>query len=76
MCHQMELWSCGGLLECMRSEVTPCTFILFSGKADSLKGLQDEIVLKSKQLEGLDAKLKDILGKLRNKAQDLSTCQG
>ncbi|XP_078105448.1 laminin subunit beta-3 [Sander vitreus] len=46
------------------------------GKADSLKGLQDEILLKSKQLEGLDAKLKDILGKLRNKAQDLSTCQG
>ncbi|KAF1392228.1 hypothetical protein PFLUV_G00050580 [Perca fluviatilis] len=46
------------------------------GKADSLNGLQDEILAKSKQLEGLDAKLKDILGKLQNKAQDLSTCQG
>ncbi|KAA8593691.1 hypothetical protein FQN60_009807 [Etheostoma spectabile] len=46
------------------------------GKADSIKGLQDEILVKSKLLEGLDAKLKDILGKLRKKAQDLSTCQG
>ncbi|XP_023138331.1 laminin subunit beta-3 isoform X1 [Amphiprion ocellaris] len=46
------------------------------GKADSLRGLQDEILQKSTKLEGLDAKLKDLLAKLRKKAHDLSTCQG
>jgi len=46
------------------------------GKADSLRGLQDEILQKSSKLEGLDIKLKDLLEKLRKKAQDFSTCQG
>lgn len=46
------------------------------GKADSLRGLQDEVLQKSTQLEGLDAKLKDLLAALRKKALDLSTCQG
>lgn len=45
------------------------------GKGDSLRLLQDEILQKSTKLEGLDAKLKDLLAKLRKKAQDLSTCQ-
>ncbi|XP_022601051.1 laminin subunit beta-3 [Seriola dumerili] len=46
------------------------------GKADSLGKLQTEILQKSTKLEGLDAKLKDLLSKLRKKAHDLSTCQG
>ncbi|KAG7229500.1 hypothetical protein INR49_031924 [Caranx melampygus] len=46
------------------------------GKADSLRQLQDEIIRKSTKLDGLDAKLQDLLSKLRKKAQDLSTCQG
>ncbi|XP_070695736.1 laminin subunit beta-3 [Pempheris klunzingeri] len=46
------------------------------GKADSLRMLQDEITQKSAKLEGLDAKLKEILEKLRKKARDHSTCQG
>ncbi|KAI3370517.1 hypothetical protein L3Q82_025278 [Scortum barcoo] len=46
------------------------------GKADSLRGLQDEILQKSTRLDGLDAKLKDLLEQLRKKASDLSTCQG
>ncbi|KAK2914589.1 laminin subunit beta-3 [Channa argus] len=46
------------------------------GKADSLRGLQDEIVQKSTKLEGLDAKLQDLLAQLRKKANDLRICQG
>ncbi|XP_051931035.1 laminin subunit beta-3 [Hippocampus zosterae] len=46
------------------------------GKADSLKQLQDEILQKSSQLEGLDAKLKDLVAQLQKKAHDLSVCQG
>ncbi|GAA6225593.1 laminin subunit beta-3 [Lates japonicus] len=46
------------------------------GRADSLRKLQDEILQKSTKLEGLDAKLKDLLSQLRKKAHDLSTCQG
>ncbi|XP_040059097.2 laminin subunit beta-3 [Gasterosteus aculeatus] len=46
------------------------------GKADSLRGLQDEIRQKSTKLEGLDAKLKELLDQLRQKGQDLSICQG
>lgn len=49
---------------------------LFPGKGDSLRLLQDEILQKSTKLEGLDAKLRDLLAKLRKKAYDLSTCQG
>ncbi|XP_035517151.1 laminin subunit beta-3 [Morone saxatilis] len=46
------------------------------GKGDSLRRLQDEILQKSTKLEGLDAKVKDLLEKLRTKAHDLSICQG
>ncbi|MED6262642.1 hypothetical protein ATANTOWER_023208 [Ataeniobius toweri] len=46
------------------------------GKADSLQKLQDEIFQKSATLEGLDAKLKNILTVLRNRAEELRTCQG
>ncbi|XP_061788627.1 laminin subunit beta-3-like [Nerophis lumbriciformis] len=46
------------------------------GKADSLKQLQDEIIQKSTNLEGLEDKLKGLLVTLRKKAYDLSTCQG
>ncbi|AWP03505.1 putative laminin subunit beta-3 [Scophthalmus maximus] len=46
------------------------------GKADSLRGLQDQILQKSTKLEGLDDEVKDILSKLRKKAHDLLTCQG
>ncbi|KAM4587748.1 laminin subunit beta-3 [Odontesthes bonariensis] len=46
------------------------------GKADSLRGLQDEILQKSSNLDALHIKLKDLLEKLRKKAQDFSTCQG
>ncbi|MEQ2175339.1 hypothetical protein GOODEAATRI_017050 [Goodea atripinnis] len=46
------------------------------GKADSLQKLQDEIFQKSVTLEGLDAKLKNILTVLRNRAEELRTCQG
>lgn len=46
------------------------------GKGDSLRLLQDEILQKSTKLEGLDAKLKDLLANLRKKVHDLSTCQG
>lgn len=48
----------------------------FPGKGESLKQLQDEILQKSEKLNGLDAKLKDLLEKLRKKAHDLSICQG
>ncbi|XP_027858860.1 laminin subunit beta-3 isoform X1 [Xiphophorus couchianus] len=44
------------------------------GKADTLRGLQDEIIQKSAKLEGLDAKLKDILQAIRKRADDLRTC--
>ncbi|XP_008319201.1 laminin subunit beta-3 [Cynoglossus semilaevis] len=47
-----------------------------NGKADSLRQLQDQIIHKSKGLEGLDNKLKDILSKLQKKGMDLSTCRG
>lgn len=50
--------------------------LYFPGKGDSLRLLQDEILKKSTKLEGLDAKLRDILANLRKKAHDLSTCQG
>ncbi|XP_053171447.1 laminin subunit beta-3 [Scomber japonicus] len=46
------------------------------GKADTLRGLQDEILRKSSKLEGLDAKLQHLLAQLRKKARDLSICQG
>ncbi|XP_061688490.1 laminin subunit beta-3-like [Syngnathoides biaculeatus] len=46
------------------------------GKADSLKLLQDEILQKSTKLEGLEAKLKDLVEQLQKKAHDLSVCQG
>ncbi|XP_036007193.1 laminin subunit beta-3 [Fundulus heteroclitus] len=46
-----------------------------SGKADSLRRLQHEIFQKSTKLEGLDAKLKDILTALRKRAEELSSCQ-
>ncbi|XP_061640126.1 laminin subunit beta-3-like isoform X2 [Phyllopteryx taeniolatus] len=46
------------------------------GKADSLKQLQDDILQKSTKLEGLDAKLKDLVAQLQKKAHDLSVCQG
>ncbi|XP_040014667.1 laminin subunit beta-3-like [Xiphias gladius] len=46
------------------------------GKADSLRRLQDEIVQKSTKLEGLDAKLTNLLSNLRKKAHDLTICQG
>ncbi|XP_070758572.1 laminin subunit beta-3 [Enoplosus armatus] len=46
------------------------------GKADSLKQLQDEVLQKSTKLDGLDAKLKNLLAELRKKAHDLSSCQG
>ncbi|XP_029006744.1 laminin subunit beta-3 [Betta splendens] len=46
------------------------------GKADILRGLQEEILQKSTRLEGLDTKLKDLLAQLRKKANDLSSCQG
>lgn len=43
------------------------------GKAESLRSLQDEILQKSSQLEGLDVKLKDLLEKLRLKS---AICHG
>ncbi|XP_068172134.1 laminin subunit beta-3-like [Antennarius striatus] len=46
------------------------------GKGDSLKKLQDEILQKSVKLDGLDAKVKELLAELRKKAKDHSTCQG
>ncbi|KAM4740269.1 laminin subunit beta-3 [Anableps anableps] len=46
------------------------------GKADSLRGLQDEIIQKSAKLDGLDVKLKEILKTLRSRAEELRTCQG
>ncbi|KAL6111275.1 lamb3 [Pungitius sinensis] len=46
------------------------------GKAESLRGLQDAVLQKSTELEGLDVKLKELLDQLRQKAEDLSTCQG
>ncbi|XP_028303311.1 laminin subunit beta-3 isoform X2 [Gouania willdenowi] len=46
------------------------------GKADSIRNLQDDILQKSKQLEGLDTKLKDLITQLRKKGRDLSNCQG
>ncbi|XP_040890794.1 laminin subunit beta-3 isoform X2 [Toxotes jaculatrix] len=46
------------------------------GKADSLRQLQDEILQKSTKLEGLDARLKEILSELRRKAYVHATCQG
>ncbi|XP_028262926.1 laminin subunit beta-3 [Parambassis ranga] len=49
---------------------------VLEGKADSLRKLQDEILEKSTKLEGLDAKLEDLLAQLRKKAYDLSICQG
>ncbi|XP_037106771.1 laminin subunit beta-3 [Syngnathus acus] len=45
------------------------------GKADSLKQLQDEILQKSKKLEGLDDKLQNLVTQLQKKANDLSVCQ-
>lgn len=46
------------------------------GKADSLKSLQDQVLLKSARLQGLDTKLRDLLQKLRSKASELQACQG
>ncbi|KAG7493356.1 hypothetical protein JOB18_007172 [Solea senegalensis] len=46
------------------------------GKADSLRGLQDQILQKSKNLEGLEDKVKNLLSQLRKKVQDLRDCQG
>ncbi|KAM7006218.1 laminin subunit beta-3 [Tautogolabrus adspersus] len=46
------------------------------GKADSLRSLQDEVLQKSANLEGLNAKVKDLLAQLRQKAKDLSSCVG
>ncbi|KAM3877796.1 laminin subunit beta-3 [Diretmus argenteus] len=43
-------------------------------KADSLRRLQGEVIQKSQMLEGLDAKLKGILQKLRVKSHNLLTC--
>uniref|UniRef100_UPI003AAB3FD0 laminin subunit beta-3 n=1 Tax=Centroberyx gerrardi TaxID=166262 RepID=UPI003AAB3FD0 len=45
-------------------------------KADSLRKLQEEVLKKSGMLEGLDAKLKGLLEKLRGKANILSACLG
>ncbi|XP_015254719.1 PREDICTED: laminin subunit beta-3 [Cyprinodon variegatus] len=45
------------------------------GKADSLRRLQEEILQKSTKLEGLDAKLQDILKTLRSKTEKLHSCQ-
>ncbi|XP_041639708.1 laminin subunit beta-3-like isoform X2 [Cheilinus undulatus] len=45
------------------------------GKADDLKSLQDEILQKSTQLEGLDTKLQDLLAQLRKLAEDKSKCR-
>ncbi|XP_029907597.1 laminin subunit beta-3 [Myripristis murdjan] len=45
-------------------------------KADSLKKLQDEVLKKSQQLDGLDARLRGLLRDIRMKAQVLATCQG
>ncbi|XP_053725062.1 laminin subunit beta-3 [Synchiropus splendidus] len=44
------------------------------GKADSIRQLQDEVVQKAAQLDGLEEKLQDLLATLRKKAEDLSTC--
>ncbi|XP_054879283.1 laminin subunit beta-3-like isoform X2 [Poeciliopsis prolifica] len=44
------------------------------GKADSLRGLQDEIIQKSTELDGLDTKLKDILQTIRKRAEELRSC--
>ncbi|KAM6927923.1 laminin subunit beta-3 [Xenentodon cancila] len=46
------------------------------GKADTLRRLQDNILQKSTRLEGLDAKVKDLLEKIRYSARILSSCQG
>lgn len=45
------------------------------GKADSLRRLQDEILLKSNQLGQLDAKLEGIVADLRKRAIDHQNCQ-
>ncbi|KAK0139233.1 Laminin subunit beta-3 [Merluccius polli] len=47
-----------------------------AGKADSLRRLQGEVLHKSQKLHGLDTKLQDLLAKLRNKANYMSTCRG
>ncbi|XP_036804074.1 laminin subunit beta-3 isoform X1 [Oncorhynchus mykiss] len=47
-----------------------------AGKADSLRRLQDEVLLKSQRLTGLDGKLRDLLADMRQKVKILSTCQG
>ncbi|XP_038869312.1 laminin subunit beta-3-like isoform X2 [Salvelinus namaycush] len=47
-----------------------------AGKADSLHRLQDEVLLKSQRLTGLDGKLRDLLADMRQKVKILSTCQG
>ncbi|XP_043977386.1 laminin subunit beta-3 [Gambusia affinis] len=44
------------------------------GKADSLRGLQDEIIQQSAKLAGLDTKLKDILQTIRKRADELRSC--
>ncbi|KAM9759319.1 laminin subunit beta-3 [Menidia menidia] len=46
------------------------------GKADSLRRLQDQILQKSQNLQGLDTRLKVLLEELRLKARVLSNCQG
>ncbi|XP_037534463.1 laminin subunit beta-3 [Nematolebias whitei] len=46
------------------------------GKAGSLQILQDEILEKSTNLQGLDDKLKKLLAQLQDKAKDLRSCQG
>ncbi|RVE72887.1 hypothetical protein OJAV_G00043470 [Oryzias javanicus] len=46
------------------------------GKADSLRKLQDEVLMKSSKLEGLDTRVRELLAQLRKKAHDLRVCQG
>ncbi|KAM9522760.1 laminin subunit beta-3 isoform 1-T2 [Salvelinus alpinus] len=47
-----------------------------AGKADSLHSLQDEVLLKSQRLTGLEAKLLDLVADMRQKVTIFSTCQG
>lgn len=70
-----SIYSSGSCLA-VCTQVTHFTLCLLPGKAESLKDLQDEILKKSTQLDGLDTKLKELLDDLRKKANDLRTCQG
>ncbi|XP_033823066.1 laminin subunit beta-3 [Periophthalmus magnuspinnatus] len=57
------------------SNTTDHMFKALDGKADSIRLLQEEIITKSSRLEGLDAKLSDLLAQLRKRAHELRTCQ-